>query len=325
MADTATLTTAVKDLQNQVVDLTSKLTNAMKTIADLASVNVNFQNELVHLKTVINRQATYLSNLDSEVDELGQYGRRENIVFTNLYVDADHDVPSQVGKLCDAIGVSVEPGDFVDAHVLPSGPDKPKRYIARFKNRSKAKEIFANRRKTKGISGDIKTNLANNKDRGFGILPNLTRKRGKFFNQVKTFSDEHGHECWVDVNTGKILLKVCGASRGTVINNSSDLINISESYIPSEWFFCAPPNFVNHVDNITPPAVAINNASIFSPVKPSFSRASTLNVNYDPYVELAKQERGRSRDNQRSNYRGSRGGNYYNSYSSAARGGYYPY
>lgn len=213
-----------------------------------------------------------MSTVDAEVDDLAQYGRRENIVFTNLLIDEHHDVPSQVVQLCKEIGVTVEPSDLVDAHPLPAAQDKPKRYIARFHQRSTAKQVFSNRRKAKDITGDCKGQLAHNAEKGFGILPNLTPKRGKLFGQVKEFCDSNGHlGCWADTNTGKILLKLQGETRGRVIRNTGDLVAIKGSYNPDVWYFCTPPLFHEFVDDLTPPCKIANpgNGGFFSPSEPA--------------------------------------------------------
>ena len=328
------LATGLKDAGKQVSVLASGLKDAGKLISDLAEANLSLKAELVHVKTIVNRQASYMATLDAEFDDLAQYGRRENIVFTNLLVDTNHSVPTQVVQLCSEIGVDVSVEDLVDAHPLPSGSDKPKRFIARFKNRSKAKEVFANRKQSKNITGEKKTQLASDKDRGFGILPNLTPKRGKFFAQVKSYCTSYGHEdCWVDSNTGKILLKLRGAARGTVVKSTGDLVQIDQSYSPDEWYFCAPPYFGNHSDNMTPPAKSVNNTSIFSPSMPScgLTDTPTRDVLFD-HRNTGVQRGNFRAGNQRSRggsyggnygggYGGSYGGSYGGNYSNAARYG----
>ena len=102
-------------------------------------------------------------------------------------------------------------------------------------------------------------------------------KRGKLFAQVKKFNDVKKHEgCWVDTNTGKILLKVASTTRGRVIRNTFDLVEIDDTFLPEEWYFCCPPNFSPHDDRSSPST--LSNLTIppdFSPVPPN--RFSTPN------------------------------------------------
>ena len=258
MAEIANLQNVISELQNSFLDLSSKFNVADQSISALTSENVKLRADIELLKSVVNRQATTIATLDADIDDLGQYGRRENVVFTNLKVESGENPETQVINLCKDIGVDLDVADIAACHPLPTGTGKPRRIIARFYERSKAQKIFTNRRKTKEISPASKGKLAADKGKGFGILPNLTVKRGKFFAQVKNFNDTKKHEgCWVDTNTGKILLKVAGSQRGRVIRNTSDLTEIDPSFVPDVWYFCSAPNFPTHHDSSTPVSITI--------------------------------------------------------------------
>ena len=89
------------------------------------------------------------------------------------------------------------------------------------------------------LKAEAKDKLALDKGKGFGILPNLTVKRGKLFGQVSKFNKDFEHDgCWVDPNSGKILLKLRGSDQGRVIVNTSDLVEINSNFTPSDWHFC---------------------------------------------------------------------------------------
>ena len=98
------------------------------------------------LKSVINRQAATIATLDQNIDNLDQYGRRENIVFTNLDVSVDKTPESQVIELCKQVGVEIEKSDLVACHPLPSRDNGPNRVIAKFYERETARRIFSNRK-----------------------------------------------------------------------------------------------------------------------------------------------------------------------------------
>ena len=271
MSDISKLTTLITSLQTTVSDLTEKYAAANESILSLKTDNIKLRSDVEQLKSVVNRQATAIANLDTEIDDLNQYGRRENIVFTNLQVATDESPETQVINLCKEIGVDVDKSDIVACHPLPSGNGKPRRIITRFHERAKAQKVFNNRRKAKDIPPAAKVKIAADKGKGFGILPNLTIKRGKFFAQVKTFNDTKKHQgCWVDPNTGKILLKVTGSLRGRVVRTTADLVEIDSSFVPSEWFFCSAPSFDFHNDSSSP--TTLGNLSVdqgFSPLAPS--------------------------------------------------------
>ena len=263
MSDIESLSHLVSTLQNTVSDL-------VQSVTTVTEENVGLRADVELLKSVINRQAATIATLDMDIDNIGQYGRRENIVFTNLQVTPDQSPDKQVIELCKQIGVEVDVSDLVACHPLPARQGDNKRVIARFHDREKARKIFSNRKKTKGIKREVKEKLAAQKDKGFGILPNLTVKRNKFFAQVQDFCKNRDHEgCWVDPNTGKILLKIKGATRGRLIKNTADLIEIDSVFEPDEWFFCSRPYFNNHNDNSLP--VNLSSLTVdehFSPIQP---------------------------------------------------------
>lgn len=234
----------LSQLQLQLQDASAHLKSSAVFMDTLKQENLQLRSELTQVKVALNRQASYLAQLDSEVDNLGQYGRRENIVFSNLCVDEGQDVKGQIIELCKEVEVEVKDSDFVDAHVLPGRPGTPKRYIARFHDRSKVKQIFRNRRKTKGITAARKSVLAANDKRGFGIQANLTAKRAKLLAQVNNFCKERDNmSCWVDYNSGNVVLRIADGRRGTVISNTRNLVDIDNSFVPTEWYFCSAPYF----------------------------------------------------------------------------------
>ena len=144
--------------------------------------------------------------------------------------------------------MDVERDDIVAAHPLPTkgraNDKRPKRYIARFHQRSKAQEVFQKRKYCKDIPAAKKKTLAAKPDKGFSIVPNLTPKRARLLGQVKEFNVKFGHAgCWVDYNSSKIMLKLKDGQRGTVIKETSDLIMLNPNYCPDQWIFCVPPFF----------------------------------------------------------------------------------
>ncbi|NRB81951.1 MAG: hypothetical protein HRU38_25390 [Saccharospirillaceae bacterium] len=232
-------------IKQQFTDVTSRYDTAQKEICILKKDNADIGTEIDYLHAIINKQATQIANLDREIDDINQYGRRENVVFTNLKVDRNN-CKDQVIELCQELGVDVDTQDIVDAHPLPIKKGKPSRVIVRFHERSNAKKVFLKRKESKNIDPGKKSKLAINSARGFAIQPNLTAKRAKLFAQVQQFNDVY--KCagtWVDFNTGKIYLKIRDGERGHHISDTGCLLDIKSEFKPVFWYFCAPPLFDN--------------------------------------------------------------------------------
>ena len=167
MTELADLKQLLEGLQNHLTEISSKLSDANQSVKTISDENAKLRRDVELMKSTINRQATAIANLDSEIDDLGQYGRRENIVFTNLHVSPSQSPESQVIEFCKHLDVTVDKSDIAACHPLPTQGDKPKRIIARFHSRSTAQKIFVNRKKAKLITPDNKDKLAADNKRGF--------------------------------------------------------------------------------------------------------------------------------------------------------------
>ena len=211
-------------------------------------------------------------------------------------------------EFCKNIGVEIDRSDIVACHPLPSGNGaKPKRIIARFHDRNIAGKIFTNRKKAKHVSSEARSKLAADKDKGFGVAPNLTVKRGKFFGQVNEFNNNYNHDgCWVDPKTGKILIKLRGNERGRVVKNTGDLVDINNLFEPKDWYFCAPPSFYNHSDPHTPATANLDNVSLFSPVEPAVPSNTRLS-HFDHTTRSGSRGSRGGRDNRSMHSSGRRG------------------
>lgn len=267
------ISTVLDNLQTKYSDLNVKCEDLGNDNSKLKEANHILNCEMEYMKQVINSQASRISQLDSEIDGQNQYSRRENLVFTNLRVDDNNDVKSQVINLCKEINVDITTEDFVDAHVLPKNKGKPTRYIARLHSRGKAKQIFANRRNLKQLNEESRKKLSTRPDKGLSIQPNLTPKRAKFFSQVQDFNRLFNYfGTWVDTNSNKIFIKTNEGARGVYVKDTSDLIQINSNYKPATWYFCSGPLF-----HFAP------NSDLPQPNPQHYKRPTPRFDPYDPY------------------------------------------
>lgn len=238
----------ITSLQSDVTALKADKNNLKKELCDVKS---ELAVEIDYLRVVVTRQNTNISLLEREIDDQNQYNRRENVVFSNVNLGSETDCRKVVADLCNEIGADVEPDDLVDAHPLPNRRGRSFKVIARFRNRSKARDVFVKRRECKNITQGVKDKLCVKKNRGIGIHPNLTAKKGKLLYQTKVFSEGFGYQgAWADYNTGKIYLKLKSNEKGVVIKDTSDLIEINSRFNPAvtDYVYCTPPLFIYEDD-----------------------------------------------------------------------------
>ncbi|KAL5249856.1 hypothetical protein ACHWQZ_G015800 [Mnemiopsis leidyi] len=193
------------------------------------------------LQKTANDQHRDIIRLHQELDDLQQYGRRENVCFSNVKFDERDPTLSpmnQVITLCDGIGVEVTESDLVDVHPLPARKGMAKRIIARFKDRKLGQKVLTSRKNTKHIDPAKKKKLAADPARGFGIQPNITPARSALLSQAKTLVNQQGFNAtWVDIKTGAILFKRRPGDRPAVIRSTGDLVAICSDFVPNEHFF----------------------------------------------------------------------------------------
>ena len=194
------------------------------------------------LKNTVMMQQDNITKLEQELDDLQQYGRRENVCFSNLKFSEESPVMDQVIELCDGLDVGVTADDFVDVHPLPSRNGRAKRVVARFKDRKLAQKVMGARKASKNIDPTRKAKLAADPKRGFGIQPNITPKRSALLAQSKAAVEKGSLDgTWIDIKTGAVLLRLRQGDRPRVIRNTLDIVNLVPAYVPNEYVFCVRP------------------------------------------------------------------------------------
>ena len=114
MSDFENLSKSVSALQANVAGLTEELSNVTNSVNQmvhdnsklLLEENSKLKADIAQMKSVINRQAAYIADLDANLDDMGQYGRRENVVFTNL-LQSILDIPCFSGETENARYIEV--------------------------------------------------------------------------------------------------------------------------------------------------------------------------------------------------------------------------
>ncbi len=276
---TPCLNTVVSDMQSCIEALTSELSSTKRTIELLIKENIDQKNEIKNINSVINNQVALIADLEHELDGIGQFNRRSNVVFSNIRTSADVPAKTQIMELCNEIGVNVYDSSLISCHEQPSKTaNKDSCIVARFKEVGIVRKIFRNRRKAKTIGTSKKAKLARDEKRGFGISPHLTVKRSKLFAQVKDFNKQYNFGgCWVDPNNGKIYLRVPDTDRGQEIKSTSDLVTMISAFQPECWYFCQAPTAINAASKPRKPT------SLPETVEPNLPRpaelCSTCNIN----------------------------------------------
>ncbi len=210
-----------------------------ESINELRDEIMELKGENVLLKQALNVQTDKINHLEQDLDDLQQYGRRENVCFSNVKFSDTLPVMDQVIDLCEQINVTVTENDLVDVHPLPARNGRAKRIIARFKDRKLGQNVLAARKSSKNIPKTKKDTLAADPTRGFGIQPNITPKRSALLAQAKVAVDKARlNGTWVDIKTGAILIRIKQGDRPRVIRCTNDIVELVPDFKPTEFILC---------------------------------------------------------------------------------------
>lgn len=95
------------------------------------------------LNSVENEPVRKGPNLDSQIEEISQYQRRNNIVFSGIPESKDEDLYDIVCGTARALGVSIGHGDLDIVHRLPSQKNgKPRLVLAKIVCRRTKEDIM---------------------------------------------------------------------------------------------------------------------------------------------------------------------------------------
>ena len=228
-----TLTEEVKLLKNEVKEIEASqefisakyedlqdnhdklLKSYHKPGEELKSANAKLEN----LEKDVVKDSTNLENLE-------QYGRRQNLEFCGVPKKENEDVTKIVVELCELLGTEINQSDISIAHRLPDKPAKsvnkkpePPAITARFVSRSLRNEIYGRRKFLKQI--DIKQfPVAGMKN--LYINENLRTSRKALLWKTKQVAKEKYHK-YVWTKNGKILTRKTDLDSVIAIETEQDL------------------------------------------------------------------------------------------------------
>ena len=105
------------------------------------------QNENARLKEKCEKLENRVAILESNHNDLAQYGRRNNVVFSGIPENVpDNNLESMVTSVLPDIDVQVEPRDIQACHQIAKPISKTEKKIVRFVNRKNCEKVLANKK-----------------------------------------------------------------------------------------------------------------------------------------------------------------------------------
>ena len=154
------------ELTNQISNLTNEVRSTKDEVIDLKDVIIKrLQEENNLLRTRCSKLENKIVSLESSINHVEQYGRRNNIVISGIPDDIDDDdLEKTVSKIMKDVDVHIESKDIEACHRIGKTDQRTrsKKTIVRFVNRKYCKKALLNRKNFMHIDSEAKYNFSRN-------------------------------------------------------------------------------------------------------------------------------------------------------------------
>ena len=228
----ASMEESIQFLSNKYEEVLSQIQSFNKTLSATTKERNDMKAEINLAKAQINTLEKYLRKTNQELDDLGQYLRRDCIEVVGAKAKDSQECNKIVMAMAKEMGFTMQPNDISTSHPLPTPRDKDDKFIVKFTRRETKDKFYSNRQK---IAGRKPSNLPSVKsvlktDKKLYISESLTPLRRKLFGSV---NDARKTLKWkyIWTNNGKIYLKENEDSYTTIINSFDDFNSFQDRHL----------------------------------------------------------------------------------------------
>ena len=229
-----------------VTYLASEYDDFLNEIKRINKQNSQLMQKMKNLEQIVTKFDNQQTNTEKQLEELEQYGRRENLEIHGIPLADNEDTGKIVQIVAKALKVQLSKSDISTSHRLfnsnlndqhqkllnhrdqqPSAMrrNQPPPIIVRFCNRDKRNKMFSKRLKLKSVSNEIypKPNAEI-----LAIRENLTKFRKFLFSEANKVKHALCYQ-FLWTRQGQILLRKDSTSRIIKISNLNDLARVRSS------------------------------------------------------------------------------------------------
>ena len=165
------------ELSSQITILTNEVRSTKDEVINLKDIIIKrLQEENNLLRTRCSKLESKIVSLESSINHVEQYGRRNNIVISGIPDDiTDDDLEDTVTNILKDVDVHINDNDLEACHRIGKSDTRTgsKKTIVRFINRKYCKKALLNRKNFIHINSETKYNFSHNNK--IFINENLTK------------------------------------------------------------------------------------------------------------------------------------------------------
>lgn len=205
--------------------------NLKKNLSGISKDKESMNTEINTTKDGINKLEKHLKKTVEDLDDLGQYLRRDCVEIVGAQVNTSQECDKIVIAMAKDMGIKLEPNDISTSHPLPTPRGKEDKFIVKFSRRSTKDKFYSSRKKVTGRKPQdlpsVKNLISSNKK--LYISESLTPLRKKLFGETNETRKQIKWK-YIWTNNGKIYVKKDDNSNTIIIDSCDDLMKFQERY-----------------------------------------------------------------------------------------------
>ena len=236
------------NILNQITSLRDDVASMKDEFLNMKDIIIKrLQDENEVLRSRCSKLEDKVVSLEKSVNQVEQYGRRNNIVISGIPDDIENEkLVDTVTSIMEDVNVVIEDGDIEACHRIGKTDPKTasKKTIVRFINRKHCKKALINRKNLMNINSERKYNFTRNNK--IFINENLTRANESIaFYGRKLKKSREIHSCFT--KDGVVHVKRSERSKPFKVHHINDLYDAFPEFEfvdddNSELFHDASPN-----------------------------------------------------------------------------------
>ena len=212
----------INELQKSQIFISKEYETMKKKMDETKQIEKNNSHQLKNIENECEEIKNKLLAKETELDNLEQYGRRENLEFHGVPVQQNENTNKIIQNLLKRINLDINENEISTSHRLNSNKENiPPPIIVRFSKRDTRNKIYANKRKFNAV-----TNFGIPEMNNLYINENLTKKRSELLAKTRKAKYEAKYK-YLWTKNGNIFVRKSDQAQSLHIKSEQDIAKIN--------------------------------------------------------------------------------------------------